>query len=149
MIIADLIIIIARISVGCTLKATFLSLSQNRGTLKRKWNVCPRDSKVAATLHVTTIQWILERAILAIKNSTVDTINNIVVSHCFVGPENVFFSADTATNQNDATRFSVEYLNRLTPTGLPPHRIILTEENHTNTSKEYEPKRRTVQWHKV
>ena len=71
------------------------------------------------------IHWISERAILAPKNSTVDKINNIVVSQCFVGPENVFFSADTTTNQDDATRFSVEYFNGLTPAGLPPHRLIL------------------------
>ena len=49
-----------------------------------------------------------------------DTINNIVASQCFVGPENVFFSANTTTNHNDATRFPVEYLNSLTPAGLPP-----------------------------
>ena len=69
------------------------------------------------------IQWILERPILSLKNSTVDTINNIVVSQCFVGPENVFFRADTTTNQDDATRFPVENLDRLTPAGLSPHRL--------------------------
>ena len=52
------------------------------------------------------IQWLSEHAILAPKNTTVDTINNIVVSQCIVGPENVFFSADTTTNQDDATRSS-------------------------------------------
>ena len=99
--------------------------SKNTSLMKFVHLIFPNMNAILNGQLPNWIQWLSECAILAPKYSTVDTVNNVVVSQCFVEQENVFFSVDTTTNPDDGTRFPVEYLQSLTPAGLPPHRLIL------------------------
>lgn len=74
----------------------------------------------------TDYEWMAERAILAPKNTAVDDIN-AVVSDVFPGELNICTSADRTVNDDDATRFPIEYLNSLNAAGLPPHRLAIKE----------------------
>ena len=68
--------------------------------------------------------WLDGRSILTPTNANVDLINHTMVEMA-PGPEIVLLSADSVDNEQDARSFSVEYCNRLNPTGLPSHRIVL------------------------
>jgi hypothetical protein len=76
--------------------------------------------------HHTDYEWMAERAILAPKNTAVDKIN-AVISDTFCGTPTVCTSADSTANDDDATRFPSEYLNSLSPAGMPQHRLCLKE----------------------
>lgn len=58
--------------------------------------------------------------ILTPKNTVVDRINEIAIGD-MLGEQRVFFSADTSDNK----LYSTEFLNKLTPSGVPPHRLVL------------------------
>ena len=67
------------------------------------------------------------RAILAPKNSHVDEVNEAALS-MMQGELFVFESADsvrTSENETEAALFPVEYLNSITASGLPPHRLCI------------------------
>ena len=61
-----------------------------------------------------------DRCILAAKNTIVDRINEIALARKD-GEERIFLSADYSENK----MIAVELLNKLTPSGVPPHRLIL------------------------
>ena len=63
---------------------------------------------------------------LTILYSQVDEINNLIIDS-FPGTPSVLFSSDELTNPDDLQRFNTEYLNTLSPTGLPSHRLFLKE----------------------
>ena len=63
-------------------------------------------------------------AILAPRNKQVDTINNLI-SDSFPGQAVVLTSSDEVTNPNDIQRYNTEYLNILSPSGMPIHRLFL------------------------
>ena len=68
--------------------------------------------------------WFQQRAILAPTNRAVDWINEVILKS--IPEEEVFLtSSDMVENQDDMYRFNTEYLNTLTPTGLPKHRLVL------------------------
>jgi hypothetical protein len=58
--------------------------------------------------------------ILTPKNSVVDRINDIAIGE-MIGEQQVFLSADSSDNKLHST----EFLNKLTPSGVPPHRLVL------------------------
>ena len=64
------------------------------------------------------------RAILAPKNCDVDHINNLALS-LMQGEVFVFESADSVKSEEQAGTFPVEYLNSISASGLPPHRLSL------------------------
>ena len=64
------------------------------------------------------------RAILAPTYKQVDQINNLITD-MFHGTPVVLTSSDDLINANDFQRFTVEYLNSLSPTGLPNHRLFI------------------------
>ena len=70
------------------------------------------------------IGWLNGRAILAPTNKQVDQINNLIVDS-FPGNPVVLSSSDELINPDDFQRFNTEYLNSLSPTGLPTHRLFL------------------------
>jgi hypothetical protein len=96
----------------------------NTSKLEFIHKIFPNMAEKAAGPIEDWIDWIGERAILAPKNSQVDELN-FKISEIFPGEARIMSSADTCTNIGDVTRFPVEYLNSLTPTGLPPHKLHL------------------------
>ena len=68
--------------------------------------------------------WMDGRTILAPTNKQVDTINNLI-SDSFPGQAVVLTSSDELTNPNDLQRYNTEYLNILSPSGMPIHRLYL------------------------
>ena len=68
--------------------------------------------------------WMNGRAILAPTNKEVDEINNLI-SESFPGNPIVLTSSDELIDANDFQRYNIEYLNSLSPTGLPVHRLFI------------------------
>ncbi|KAK9812974.1 hypothetical protein WJX72_006753 [[Myrmecia] bisecta] len=64
------------------------------------------------------------RAILAPKNADVDDINSKLVGR-FPGESRVYLSADSALEVDNPGLYPPEFLNSLTPSGYPPHRLEL------------------------
>jgi ATP-dependent DNA helicase PIF1 len=65
-----------------------------------------------------------DRAILSTTNSTIDLLNNQILEQIH-GDIHVLYSADTVKEENQQTMITVEFLNSLTPSGLPPHELQL------------------------
>ena len=68
--------------------------------------------------------WLSGRAILAPTNKQVDQINNLITDS-FPGTLVVLTSSDELIDPDDFGRFNTEYLNSLSPSGLPSHRLFL------------------------
>ena len=71
------------------------------------------------------ISWMAERALLTPMNSSVDQINAIISQELLPGEATMPCSAESMGYPRDSTRFSVEFLNKLTPAGLPPHQLYI------------------------
>ncbi|XP_049406379.1 uncharacterized protein LOC125870057 [Solanum stenotomum] len=69
--------------------------------------------------------YITERAILASRNEFVDNLNEILIGK-FPGETKTYISFDSAEDDTN-NYYQEEYLNTLTPNGLPPHRLVLKE----------------------
>ncbi|XP_059291197.1 uncharacterized protein LOC132044706 [Lycium ferocissimum] len=68
-------------------------------------------------------KYMTERAILASKNEYVDRLNDMLIDK-FPGESKTFLSFDSV--EDDTNNYHQEdYLNTLTPNGLPPHRLVL------------------------
>ena len=72
------------------------------------------------------VDYIKNRAILTLKNDDVDDINEKIVN-IFPGQAQEFLSADSVEDQDFVHQnlYPVEFLNTLTPSGTPPHKLIL------------------------
>ena len=68
--------------------------------------------------------WMDGRAMLASTNKQVDQLNNLITDK-FPGQPIVLSSSDAVLNPNDFQRYNGEYLNSLSPTGLPNHRLFI------------------------
>lgn len=64
------------------------------------------------------------RAILTPKNEDADNINLKIIDQ-FPGDARVYRSADSVVDAEDGNVYPVEFLNSLTPSGLPPHLLRL------------------------
>jgi hypothetical protein len=72
------------------------------------------------------VDYIKNRAILTLKNDDVDDINEKIVN-IFPGQAQEFLSADSVEDKDFVHQnlYPVEFLNTLTPSGTPPHRLVL------------------------
>ncbi len=72
------------------------------------------------------INYIKDRAILTIRNEDVDDINEQIIN-IFPGQAQEFLSANSVEDKDlvHQNLYPVEFLNTLTPSGTPPHRLIL------------------------
>ena len=64
------------------------------------------------------------RAILAQTKQQVDQLNNLITDK-FPGQPIVLNSSDEVVNPDDFQRYNSEYLNSLSPNGLPTHRLFI------------------------
>ena len=69
-------------------------------------------------------KWLEGRAILAPTNKKVDELNDLTAK-LMTSPAIPLYSSDTLDNAADMYRYNTEYLNSLSPTGLPRHQLIL------------------------
>lgn len=68
--------------------------------------------------------YIINRVILTPKNDDADQINNQMAA-LIAGNAVDYFSADSVDDDNGANLYPQEFLNSLTPSGMPPHRLLL------------------------
>ena len=74
--------------------------------------------------NYTDKEWMCSRAILATTNKSVDEINETIL-HTLPGELHTYRSADTVPLDQNPTMYPVEFLNTLTPSGIPPHQLTL------------------------
>ncbi|XP_027770897.1 ATP-dependent DNA helicase PIF1-like [Solanum pennellii] len=99
-------------------------------TIKHSKDEIPEESIIKEIFqnlqeNAATTKYVTERAILASRNDHVDKINNKLISQ-FPGESKIFNSFDSAEDDTN-NYYQEEYLNTLTPNGLPPHRLELKE----------------------
>ena len=73
----------------------------------------------------TFTEQMYKRAILSCKNESVDSINNKVMSLLLSQESRFYQSADAIADTSQTSLYPVEFLNTLTPSGLPPHSLYL------------------------
>jgi len=69
-------------------------------------------------------KYIIDRAILATTNKICDNLNEEVLK-LLPTEHKVYYSADSTISENEISLYPSEYLNTLTFTGLPPHKLHL------------------------
>lgn len=75
-------------------------------------------------LSAATPEFLSERAILAVKNETVEDINRKIVDSVPQQPKE-YLSADSVDVDDNATMYPTEFLNSIQNGSLPPHKLIL------------------------
>ncbi|KAM3265579.1 ATP-dependent DNA helicase PIF2-like [Capsicum annuum] len=73
--------------------------------------------------NATCAKYMTERAILASRNKYVDQLNEMLISR-FSDESKTFLSFNSAEDDTN-NYYQEDYLNTLTPSGLPPHRSVL------------------------
>ncbi|CAM1327328.1 Uncharacterised protein r2_g3635 [Pycnogonum litorale] len=77
--------------------------------------------------HYKSMDWLCQRAILAPRNETVQTINWRLQQQIPKKPK-TYFSIDTMVDQEQAVNYPTEFLNSLEPPGMPSHKLALKED---------------------
>ena len=82
--------------------------------------------KVYHNIHENYLQhqWLQEKVILALKNDTVDHINQLLLEK-ISGTTTSFLSIDCVVEENDSVNYPTEFLNSLQPASMPPHNLQL------------------------
>jgi len=73
--------------------------------------------------HATSAAYMSGRAILSTKNEHVDRLNAMMIER-FPGEEKVYHSFDTVVD-DPSNHFPIDFLNSITPNGLPLHELKL------------------------
>ncbi|XP_002449443.2 uncharacterized protein LOC8071841 [Sorghum bicolor] len=73
--------------------------------------------------HATSAAYMSSRAILSTKNDHVDRLNAMMIER-FPGDEKVYHSFDTVVD-DPQNHFPIDFLNSITPNGLPPQELKL------------------------
>jgi ATP-dependent DNA helicase PIF1 len=73
--------------------------------------------------HPTSANYMSSCAILSTKNKHVDRQNAMMIER-FPGEEKVYHSFDTIVD-DPQNHFPIDFLNSITPNGLPPHEVKL------------------------
>lgn len=68
--------------------------------------------------------WLSERAIITLRNETVDEINEKILEK-IPGDAHCYYSIDTTVNEDEATLYPSEFLNSLNHSGIPQHCLKL------------------------
>ncbi|KAG8369416.1 hypothetical protein BUALT_Bualt14G0008800 [Buddleja alternifolia] len=73
--------------------------------------------------YVNDADYMVSRVIITPRNIDVDNINQMLIG-LFPGEERVYTSWDSVEDDNN-NLYTAEFLNSLSPSGLPPHRLTL------------------------
>jgi ATP-dependent DNA helicase PIF1 len=74
-------------------------------------------------LHGNSSEYMISRATLSTKNEHIDELNNMMIDR-FSGEEKIYHSFDMVEDDT-SNNYTVNFLNSLTPGGLPPHLLRL------------------------
>jgi ATP-dependent DNA helicase PIF1 len=74
-------------------------------------------------LHGNSSEYMISRATLSTKNEHIDELNNMMIDR-FSGEEKIYHSFDMVEDDT-SNNYPVNFLNSLTPGGLPPHLLRL------------------------
>ena len=69
--------------------------------------------------------WLCERAILAPTNELINELNLTIQDKLLHVPSRTYLSVDQTVEPDQAVNYPVEFLNSLSPPGLPPHKLTL------------------------
>lgn len=94
-------------------------------------------------------QQICNRAFLAATNERVDFINQKIMEDFKSDSCEIYLSADSVQDPSQASIYPTEFLNSLTPSGLPPPFFVLKKVFTYNTHTEFKSKRRTSKWNQT
>ncbi|XP_051150021.1 uncharacterized protein LOC127264505 [Andrographis paniculata] len=97
---------------------TSLITSENNDLLQLIDKIYPHN-----LLHPSSSAALIGRSILTPTNETVDTINNQIIESMF-GEPIVLIARDVTKDPSQQAHYE-DYLNTLTPNGMPPHRLVL------------------------
>ncbi|KAG1702387.1 hypothetical protein GQR58_004511 [Nymphon striatum] len=99
--------------------------------LPKEWCISPgenAETRLIETIFPDPLQSDYNRAILCTKNDVVDRINTAIVHRMTPHkPERVYLSADAIIETDHSDLYPNEFLNYITPAGLPPHQLTLKE----------------------
>ncbi|XP_022164498.1 uncharacterized protein LOC111029689 [Myzus persicae] len=102
-------------------KINIKSFCNSVPTLKKLiQNVYPNIQNISSK----SLKWFQKRAILSPTNEQVDKLNDLILSR-FDAQSQMYYSVDTVLEKEDAVHLPTEFLNSLTPSGVPPHTLIL------------------------
>lgn len=68
---------------------------------------------------------IKDKVILCPKNEHCFEINDAIVETHLSGESKTYYSVDTVVSDDQLNNIPIEYINSLTPAGLPPHKLVL------------------------
>ena len=80
--------------------------------------------------------WLCSRAIICPTNADVGEVNNFMIEH-FPGELKEYKSSDTVAENE--RQYPIEFLNSLTPSGLPPNRLLLKKHASTMLLRNLDP----------
>ncbi|XP_055845576.1 uncharacterized protein LOC129915415 [Episyrphus balteatus] len=114
------------------------------GDLQFQTDVSPEAVKIPKSIYVNENEFVykifntsiinqhnvmnfVDRAILCPKNDDCDKINNFIVNNIVEGEPKTYFSNDSliSEDQADEQLYTVEFLNSISHSGLPPHELVL------------------------
>ena len=82
--------------------------------------ICPDIER-----NISNQDWLRERAILGPTNEIVDEINDMVQDRLINDVSRTYYSIDQTVDPEQAVHYPSEFLNSLTPSGVPPHELKL------------------------
>ena len=80
--------------------------------------------------------WLCSRAIIASTNANVDQINAFMMEQ-FPGEKKIYKSCDTVTENEH--QYPLEFINRLIPSGLPSHELVLKKHSSIMLLRNLDP----------
>ncbi|XP_014205739.1 uncharacterized protein LOC106637457 [Copidosoma floridanum] len=100
----------------------FITLDQSIGKLVTTVDLISEVYPDIENLSNKSYQWLCERAIILPRNSTAEEINNIILQK-FVADSREYLSIDSVIASEDGVYYPQEFLNSLTLSGFPPHKL--------------------------
>ena len=101
-----------------------IMLPENFGTVVSSLDILKRSVYPHLSDNLRNPGWLKDRAILAPKNSVVDSINASLLAE-MDGVAKTYLSIDSVCDPDEAVAFPTELLNSLNISGLPPHKLEL------------------------
>lgn len=95
--------------------------------------------------HYQNYNWVSERAILSLRNESVDEINEIILNK-IPGTLKIYKSIDTTVDECEATIYPTEFLNSLNSSGIPQHNLKLKIGAMIMLMRNLNP---PLQWNKI